>query len=309
MNPRSPGAFLLSAALHGAVIAIALLLSYASNRTADEAVKVFELVAGEGGDYMATEAPALGVAGGIKVDVGQQLPVAPPTPPAPAATPVVQPAPAPVTPAPPVQPAPAPKTAPPKKTPPPMTEDQRLKQTIADSKRNAARQIKAEEKKRLEQERKEQARLSKEQFDRENKNKSKQVASAPKGVSAPKIDVDGISGGVVGGSSRSKAGAGGKALTNDNTDVLRGYYALFKQELRRNFEPPPGLSDQLEVRIEVTSHMDGSLSRARVLKSSGSKEFDDAVLDAIRRIKLAPRPDKKAETFEFSFSMRERGEG
>ena len=304
MNPRSPGAFLLSAALHGAVIAIALLLSYASNRTADEAVKVFELVAGKGDDFMAKEAPALGIEGGIKVAVAQQQP------------PVAQPAPP--QPAPPVQPAPPPKTAPtktapPKKTTPPLTEDQRLKQTIADSKRNAARQIareqKAEDKKRQEQERKEKDRISKEQFDRDNKNKAKQVASASKNVPIKKIDVDGIAGGVAGGSSASKKGAGGTALTSDNTDALRGYNAYFIQELRKKFEPPPGVSDQLEVEIEVTNNADGSLSRARVSKSSGSKEFDDAVLDAIRRVKLGPRPDKTGVTFEFVFTMRERGKG
>jgi TonB family protein len=309
MNPRSPGAFLLSAALHSAVIAIALLVSYASNRTADEAVKVFELVAGPGGDYMATEAPAEGVEGGIKVAVAQQ-PVVQPTPPQPA--PEVKAAPPPVVQtAPPVQPTP--KTVTPKKTTPPLTEDQRLKQTIADSKRNATRQIareqKAEEKKRLEQEKKEKERLSKEQFDRDNKNKTKQVASAAKNLPVKKIDVDGITGGVAGGSSASKKGAGGTALKNDNTDELAAYTNYFLQELRRKFEPPPGLGDELEVKIEVTNNPDGSLTRARVSKSSGNKEFDDAVLDAIRRVKLGPRPDKTGVTFTFAFAMRERGQG
>lgn len=313
MPSGSPRAFVLSALLHGAVIAIALLLSYASNRTADEAVKVFELVAGEGNDFMAKEAPALGREGGaIKVAVNQVQPQ--PTPPQPQPTPpqpsppqpqpVVQPAP------PPTQPQPAPKAAPTKKITPTkeVPVDKKLKQTIADAKRNAKRDLdrqqKAEEKKRLEQER-----ISKEQFDRENKNKAKQVAAATKNSAVKKIDVDGIAGGVAGGSSASRKGAGGKALTNENVDDMAGYYTYFKQELRKLFEPPPGLADSLEVEIEVRNNADGTLSSARVSKTSGVKQFDDSVLDAIRRVKLPARPDKKTVTFSFVFTMRERGEG
>lgn len=314
MPSGSPRAFVLSALLHGAVIAIALLLSYASNRTADEAVKVFELVAGEGNDFMATEAPALGREGGaIKVAVNQVQPQPSPpqpTPPQPQPPPpqpesIVQPAPPPT-----IQPQPAPKAAPAKKAAPPkeIPVDKKLKQTIADATRNAKRQIekqqKAEEKKRLEQER-----ISKEQYDRENKNKAKQVASAAKNSTVKKIDVDGIAGGVTGGSSASKKGAGGKALTNENVDDMAGYYTYFKQELRKLFEPPPGLADSLEVEIEVRNNADGTLSSARVSKTSGVKQFDDSVLDAIRRVNLPPRPDKKTKTFTFIFTMRERGEG
>jgi TonB family protein len=46
-----------------------------------------------------------------------------------------------------------------------------------------------------------------------------------------------------------------------------------------------------------------------VAKSSGSAEFDRAVLDAIRRVKMPPRYDKKSDNVEFTFSMREKGEG
>jgi len=115
---------------------------------------------------------------------------------------------------------------------------------------------------------------------------------------------------VVGGSRNNKTGgAGGKALKNDNDDVLLGYFALFKQRLRTEFEPPPGLSDTLKVSITVLSHPDGSLTNPRVIRSSGSREFEAAVLEAIRRVRMPPRPDKKTETVEFDFSMRERDEG
>jgi colicin import membrane protein len=115
---------------------------------------------------------------------------------------------------------------------------------------------------------------------------------------------------VVGGSTRNKVGgAGGKALKTDNDDVLGAYYAMFKQRLRAEFLPPPGLSDSLKATIEASSHPDGSLSNARIIKSSGSTEFDDAVLEAIKRVRMPARPDRKTESFEFFFAMRERNEG
>src|SRR3954463_2386554 len=92
MTARSPNAFFLSALLHGVFAVAVLFPAYAVK---DDAVqsKVFELVAGEGDNYGATEAAALGTPGGVKIDF--------PAPPAPA------PAPAPVSPPDPEPPAPA----------------------------------------------------------------------------------------------------------------------------------------------------------------------------------------------------------
>ena len=308
MSERSFNAFLLSATLHAVVIALALLVSYATKQGTDQAVKVFELVAGAGDDFGAKEAPALGTEKGIKVAVNQPVPprLPEPVPPQPVARqpePVVQPAP---TPPAPVQPAPTPPKTAPKKTVPPKTTsevDKKLKQDIAIAKRNATRQIEKEQK-AADKKRAEQERISKEQFDRENK--TKKVASA-KGTAVKKIDVEGVTGGVVGGSSASKKGAQGKALTSDHDDAVARYEKFFKDELRRMYldDLPPGLADTLKVDIEVRNNADGSLANARVVKSSGNKEFDQAVLAAIRRVKLPPRPDKQTVVFEFPFTMRD----
>ena len=67
MNAQSPTAYGLSALVHGAVVLLILFFSYAANSVVRDSPKVFELVAGEGNNYAATAAPALGSVGGIKV--------------------------------------------------------------------------------------------------------------------------------------------------------------------------------------------------------------------------------------------------
>ncbi len=86
MRANSPGAFMLSLTLHGAIVAIVLFFTFAMHTQVKEQPKIFELVAGEGDNYMATEAPALGTPG-VKLNV--------PTPqtPAPALKPEPQPEP------------------------------------------------------------------------------------------------------------------------------------------------------------------------------------------------------------------------
>ncbi len=307
MTSTSPSAFLLSVLLHGTAVALALLLSFAASRDDAEAPRIIELVAGEGDNYAAREAPALGVEGGVKL----KLPEAPP--PRPAPPPVVEPAP--VTPAPPpVAPAPAPAS----KSAPAANEaipnfKRKIQYEIVRGDSRAKLQLKREreaEARRLAAERK---RISKEEFDRAQKN---QAAPAAAGGKTPptkvaRIDSEGIAKGVIGGSTNNKiGGAGGKALQSNVDDVLEGYYALFKQKLRTEFEPPPGLSDSLKATVAVQSNADGSLTQTRIVRSSGSREFDRAVIEAIGRVRMPPRPEsRKAEMIEFVFTMRETGDG
>src|SRR3954463_14135189 len=70
---RPMSAFVLSATLHGVVIAILLLLSYAASQQVNPARPILELVAGAGHNYGARVAPKLGTPDGVKFDV-------PPTP-------------------------------------------------------------------------------------------------------------------------------------------------------------------------------------------------------------------------------------
>ena len=129
---RSANAYFFSVLLHGLAVALIFFLGYVVSETAPSAPKVFELVAGAGDNYAATEAPALGSPTGLKL----ALPA--PTPPAEAAPPAAM-TPAPAEPAtheepPPVQVVPAATPAPsktPVKAPKPLNLTKSLKRTIS----------------------------------------------------------------------------------------------------------------------------------------------------------------------------------
>lgn len=309
MTDRPMGDFMLSATLHALVAGALLAFSYVAQQQVKDLPQVLELVAGEGDNFGAKVAPALGTPGGVKLEI--------PAPPAPkiepaALTPVEEPPVAKPKPPEPVPAPPAPKAepAPPKAKPPPpapnFAQQIRKKLIRAESKAKAdvAKERKAEAK-RLEDEKK---RMTKAEFDKaKNARSPTKVAGSPTKVA--RIDAEGIAKGVVGGSTANKVGgAGGKALTSDNEDLLGAYFALFKQRLKIAFEAPDGLSDTLEVIVRVTSNADGSLTNPKVVRSSGSAEFDRAVIAAIRKVTMPARPDRKSEPIDIPFSMRERND-
>lgn len=294
---------MLSLALHGALVALALLLSYAVNQQVKNAPKVFELVAGAGDNYMATEAPALGSPTGLKLD----LPTTP--------TPQIEPAPEPVVPAPVVAaPEPSPITAAPiekapvEKPKPEKAPPKPAEPTVPNFKNQIAKKVKQAEAKAKQEIKKEQAaeaKMTKEAFDKANKAKA--VAKAKGGSAKIEPVGQGIREGVVGGSPKNtKGGAGGKALTAEDGTLMERYFSLLKARLKENHEKPSGLSDALMARVEFYVGADGSISRVRISKSSGSEEFDRSVREAFARTKsIGARPDKKGETVELEFRMRE----
>jgi len=305
MSDRSP-AFMLSLTLHAAVVAVLLFLTYAASPGDKEKPQVFELVAGAGDNYMATAAPALGSPGGVKLD----LP-APPTP-----QPQIEPAPEPPAPQPalpepsPITPAPIEKKAPPvkKADAPEPTEVPNFKKQITKQIIRAESQAKRD----IKRERDKEAKITKEAFDKANKAKAKEAASA-KGSPAKvaKIDAEGIAAGVIGGSTKNKiGGGGGKALVAEDGKPMERYFSLLKLRLKENHEKPSGLSDTLVARVEFFVGADGSISRVRISRSSGSAEFDRSVLEAFSRTRtIGARPDKKGEAVELEFKMREEDSG
>ena len=294
MSDRMPAAFVTSVVLHSLVVAVLLLAAYSKSFESKPATKVFELVAGEGDNFAATEAPALGSPGGIKLSVPsppvpRPEPVAPevtkpePVPEKPVPTP---PIPTPPMPKPPIPVAPpVPKQEPVKSPTEPkpttsktktMAEQMRWEAIRSESKiKTQIARDKAAEKKRLEQEAK--------------------VARAA-AASAPRVDVEGIVKGVQGGSTANKeGGAGGKALVRgDGPEKMEAYFGMLRDRLLKALDKPPGLSDTLVAEAEFRIGADGSIRGAKIISPSGSAEFDRAVLEAYSRVRMPARPDGKS---------------
>lgn len=291
MTARSPSALLVSAALHALVLALVLLLTYVVQSHVRNEPKVLELVAGEGDNYGATVAPALGTSGGIKLAIPlPEAPAAKPAAPEPAVTKAPMEKPVAETPAKPVD-----LTTP--------NFSKQIRRKVANAENKAKTEIKKEREA-------EQKRLTKEQFDKQNKA-SKAPPATGGNPKVTHIDSEGIASGVVGGSTaNTTGGANGRALAREEGDVLDAYFSLLKQKLKEALEKPPGLSDTLTAVAEFRVNADGSLSDARVSRSSGSDEFDRAVLDDIARFRsFGPRPDGKSETVSLTFRMKEEDDG
>lgn len=278
MNQRSPSAYFLSAFLHAFVVALLVLLAFMARKKPDEEPHVFELVAGEGDNYAATEAPAAGVPDAPKIEMPPVIkpeprpappdPVITPTPPPPPPKAASQPVPTPPKIEPKVEPKPPPKKAPepPKPAPKPMT---------------------------------------KEEFDRLNPQKKTAAPKAPRPIATKKIDVAGIAKGLTAGSTTITVGSGGTALTRAESDLLDAYAQLILQRIKEALERA-GLSDMLEVRVEFRVAANGAISGARAVSSSGSREFDQAVLAAFRSLRpVGPPPTNRPEAFVVNVRMRE----
>lgn len=295
-----------SLALHGAAVAVMLIIAYASSFDAKKEPPQFELVAGAGDNFATTEAPALGTPDGIKLNV--------PTTPTPKAEPVkpepvkvAEPEPQPPKPEP-VKPEPTPVTPPPTPTPTPkpdaktkpptkertLTEQFIRKTIVAESavKMKAIAEKKKQEKERLEREKAEKAEAAK-------------VAKA----NAARVDVAGIVAGVKGGSTNNKTGgAGGKALTRPDGPVMDAYFGMLKQRLisSLNKTKPPGLSDTLFAVAEFTIGSSGAISGVHITTTSGNTEFDDAVRAAFSVMERMPeRPDKRSSTESLTFRTKD----
>ncbi len=318
-DSRSPNAFFASATLHALLIGLILCFAWVANKPPKEPVKVFELIAGAGDNFAGTAAPALGVPGGIKIDI--------PQPPQPSPSPIeaapAEPEPAPVVAdASPVEPTPVP--TPPVKTPAKPTKAApteykpvnmaKMVDRIADKRAaNIEKKLKADQKAADERAAKEAAlnakRMTKADFDRLNQGKGTSPSQKTGGgsVTAKRIDTEGIAGGVAGGSTANKTGgAGGKALTREDIELSEAYISLLIQRLKEAHQKPDGLSDLLQATVKFRLTSSGSVVEVTIISSSRNSEYDQSVLAAFRRIKLpAPPPNLKTSDYTITFKMKE----
>ena len=285
MTARSPSAFLLSAATHGLVVALALAFAWSARTSQVAPPQVLVLVAGAGDNYMATEAPALGTPAGVKFDGPQ--PVAHPVPPEPAIAPT--------------PPAPTPRPVSPVVKAPPATKPPvsmaRLVERVVDNKVAAAeRQIKKDQA---------AAAITKAEFDKQNAAKNSTAAKTPSAIKPTHIDPQGIINGAPGGSTANKnGGAGGTALSREAADQLTAFQAFLMQRLRDAHTNPDGLSKLLQADVSFHVSVDGTLSGARIVRSSGNSDFDKSVLDAFHKVgPLGPTPTHQAYDWTTTFQM------
>lgn len=305
---RFGGAFGVSLFIHGTVAATLLFFAFVVSERPPEPVKIFDIVAGEGNDYMAKEAPS-GHEAGLAEQGEVAMPTidAPPnwTPPADAPTPV---APVPPTPVAAVEP---PKAAPEKPVP---NLQKTLSQNIKRQERKAEKEIKqqrAEDAKREAAEAARQKSTSYAEWQKQNANKTNASNKTPSGVSGvgPRLDPGAVKKGVTSANGAGPKDGGGNALTSDGSGpALDRYLEMMRGQLKNNHEKPGGLSDLLSAEVEFTLNVNGTFSGVRITRSSGNKDFDYSVLEAFGRVRnLGPRPDGKSDRRTLTFKMRDGG--
>lgn len=308
MTAQSPSAYFASICLHALVVALAVLAFMVSARRAAEPPAIFELVAGEGDNYAATEAPALGEPDADPGETAVSLPK-PVVTRRPDPTPEV----APVEPLPPepvaASPVPAAKAPPTPKAQPQPNFVRDIKRLSEKRAANIEKKFRADQKAAADRAKKEadqqSKRMSKEEFDRLNAGK-KSPSGTRRTADVPSV-AKGIRGGVSGGSTaNTKGGAGGKALERAEMELTDAYIALILQRIRQTMEQA-NFSDQLSVRVQFSLSATGEISGVSIRESSGSNEFDRAIIDAFRTIpNLGPPPNRKAGTFVVNLRMSDR---
>ncbi len=313
---RYGGAFWVSAGLHGLAVAVLVVLAVSARDQARERPAVFELVAGEGDDFMATEAPAGSEAGRaatgeIEFTAPDSVPNWTPPPPAADVSPVDVP-----TPVEPVASKPEPVKTPPVADTPVPNFKQAVKDKLRQEKRKVDREIK---KQRAAEEaaakaaaaaeaKRKAAATSYEQFQKQNAGKSTTKPSgATAGAASPgkRIDAGSIKRGVTGGTGAGSTGAGGTALARAEANAMEAYFSMLIQRLRDSHEKPGGLSDLLNAEVQFTVAANGVISGVRIVRSSGNAEFDQSVLEAFGRVRMPARPDKNTDVQRLTFRIKE----
>src|ERR1035437_2319721 len=246
MRSNHSSAFLTSLTLHGAIAALFVFVTYYSVWQQGPKPVIFELVAGPPTAPDELVAPALG---------NSLTPVKQPTPDAKVEVP---------------QEKPEPKieetvktveTHPPSDAIPPPPKPKADKTLLRELKKHEL--------------------ISKKKWDKEHptpKPTPQTAAAQPRAGHVPRLDIEGITQGVSGGSTANKrGGGGGKAMTQEEHDEFSTYCSLVGNAVHDAYVPPPGVNDNLMVYITVDITASGAILNPRIKKSSGSRAYDESV--------------------------------
>jgi colicin import membrane protein len=313
---RFGGAFGVSVILHGLLLGLLIGLTITLHDKVEETHPVFELVAGEGKDYMATEAPAgseAGTAAQGELFKAPDVPVAKAPPaldPEPDVAPTPPTLPTPPIPVPPVSPPSAPPTA---QAVPAIPKTPNLARDFKRTVDRAKKKAEAESQKRIEAAERaakaaalENKRTSLADFKKEHPAKTGATATTAATNPGKRIDVGTLKKGVTGATGADSTGAGGPAMQRAIQDAQDSYFAMLIQQLKSNHVKPEGLSDLLSADVSFRITADGEISQIRITRSSGNQAFDQSVLSSFARTgSIGPRPDKKSDVSTLTFRMKE----
>jgi colicin import membrane protein len=143
------------------------------------------------------------------------------------------------------------------------------------------------------------------------KQNSKQLAAnktvhSPGGKPAPGIDEKGIVDDLMKSAAGPLGDGGGTGGTKVMIAALDAYFARLISALRAAHEMPDSVTDLFVAKVSFYLAADGSISAVRIVKSSGSSDYDDSVLDAFHKVRsIGAVPGAKSGTYVINFKMTE----
>ncbi len=143
------------------------------------------------------------------------------------------------------------------------------------------------------------------------KQNSKQLASNQKvrssaRSSAPGIDAKGIVDDLMQSAAGPRGDDGGTNGTKVMIAALDAYFNRLITAVKAAHEMPDSVADLLVARVSFYLAADGSISAVKIVKTSGSADYDDSVIDAFHRVRsIGAVPGGKSGTYVINFRMQE----
>ncbi len=145
--------------------------------------------------------------------------------------------------------------------------------------------------------------LSYEEFIRQQgKPKPQKVRKTqPKKIVAPKIDTSAIRANL---NELLVDSSNVRNMSTGEQDALMSYLSGIKAALKRAWQKPSGLSNNLKCTVRFDVSAGGKLLSPRIVSSSGNSEFDTSVLQAFKNIRnFGPTPHGRSEFIQIVFRM------